>query len=355
MLSHELRNPLAPLRNGLTLLKMQRDGPGSGETHDMMERQIVQLTRLIDDLLDVSRIDRGKLELRTAPVAVAEVMRTGVETAKPNIDAKGHALSVSYPEAPLHVEGDAVRLAQVVANLLNNAAKFTPAKGRIELSARAEEGTVWLRVADNGIGIAREHLQEVFDMFVQVDERHVASSGGLGLGLTLARAIVRRHGGEIEARSPGRGKGAEFVVRLPLVGVKVMEDSTADWPVIHEPKGMSIVVADDNHESADSMALFLEMRGHDVRTVYDGRACLEAVKERKPDVVLLDLGMPTLDGFETCQQIRAMPGGDRIAVLATTGWGSEADRQRSAQCGFDAHLVKPVDPALLLARLEALH
>src|SRR5258705_1948278 len=181
VLSHELRNPLAPLRNGLTLLRMQQErtqraDAAALETHDMMERQIVQLTRLIDDLLDLSRIDRGKLELRTAPVALAEVMRTGVETAKPNIDAKGHALAVSYPEAPLHVEGDAVRLAQVVANLLNNAAKFTPPKGRIELSARTEQGVVVLRVADNGIGIAREHLQEVFAMFVQVDERHVAAS-----------------------------------------------------------------------------------------------------------------------------------------------------------------------------------
>ena len=219
VLSHELRNPLAPLLNGLALLRMQqpREDAASAETRDMMERQIVQLTRLIDDLLDVSRVDRGKLELRTETVAINDVMRTGVETANPNIDAKGHSLTVTYPEAPLHVQGDPVRLAQVVANLLNNAAKFTPPQGRIELSARAEEGRVVLRVADNGIGIAPEHLHEVFDMFVQVDTRHVAAPGGLGLGLTLARAIVRRHGGEIEASSRGRGKGAEFTVRLPLV------------------------------------------------------------------------------------------------------------------------------------------
>ncbi|HJY75103.1 MAG TPA: ATP-binding protein, partial [Burkholderiales bacterium] len=262
VLSHELRNPLAPLRNGLALLRMQRDGPGSAETHDMMERQIVQLTRLIDDLLDVSRIDRGKMELRTTPVELAAVIRTGVETAKPNIDAKGHALSVSYPEAPLYVEGDAVRLAQVVANLLNNAAKFTPAKGRIELSARAEQGTVWLRIVDNGIGIAREHLDEVFDMFVQVDERHVAASGGLGLGLTLARAIVRRHGGEIEARSPGRGKGAEFVVRLPLVSAPqpVEEKPTEPEPATRR----RVLVVDDNVDAAQTLAQYLRLTGHRV-------------------------------------------------------------------------------------------
>jgi CheY-like chemotaxis protein/anti-sigma regulatory factor (Ser/Thr protein kinase) len=226
-----------------------------------------------------------------------------------------------------------MRLAQVFTNLLNNAAKYTPAGGNITLHAHRVGDAAEIRVEDDGIGLAKEMLTQVFDMFTQSEHGRAHSQGGLGIGLTLVRSLVEQHGGTVEARSAGVGQGSTFIVRLPLVGVKVMEDSTADWPVIHEPKGMSIVVADDNHESADSMALFLEMRGHDVRTVYDGRACLEAVKERKPDVVLLDLGMPTLDGFETCQQIRAMPGGDRIAVLATTGWGSEADRQRSRSAG----------------------
>ena len=341
VLSHELRNPLAPLRNGLTLLKMQRDGPGSGETHDMMERQIVQLTRLIDDLLDVSRIDRGKMELRTTPVELAGVMRTGVETAKPNIDAKGHALSVSYPEAPLHVEGDAVRLAQVVANLLNNAAKFTPAKGRIELSARAEEGTVWLRVADNGIGIAREHLDEVFDMFVQVDERHVASSGGLGLGLTLARAIVRRHGGEIEARSPGRGKGAEFVVRLPLVGAPARVE--AKQAEASPPVRRRVLVVDDNVDAAQTLAQYLRLTGHRVESALDGEAALRIAEILHLDVAFIDLNMPRMDGAEVARRLRLTPWGRKARLVALTGMGQQGDIARTREAGFDEHITKPAD------------
>ena len=230
VMAHELRNPLAPLQNGIALLRMRRDEVSVDETHDMMERQIAQLTRLIDDLLDTSRIDRGKLELRMQPVALAEVVRTGVDTARPNIDARGHALEVRAPQDSLCVEGDPVRLAQVVSNLLNNAAKFTPPGGRIELSAGAEHGRAVLRVADNGIGIAPEHLNEVFDMFVQLGEPHAGTPGGLGLGLTLARAIVLRHGGEIEVRSAGRGKGTEFTVRLPVRHVRPTDGAALPSP-----------------------------------------------------------------------------------------------------------------------------
>jgi signal transduction histidine kinase/CheY-like chemotaxis protein len=350
VLSHELRNPLAPLRNGLTLLKMQPEGASTAETHDMMERQIVQLTRLIDDLLDVSRIDRGKLELRTAPVAVAEVMRVGVETATPNIDAKGHTLAVSYPEAPLYVEGDAVRLAQVVANLLNNAAKFTPPKGRIELSARAEQGFVALHVADNGIGIAREHLQEVFDMFVQVDERHVASAGGLGLGLTLARAIVRRHGGEIEARSPGRGKGADFIVRLPLVSAPAVEETKA--APVSPPVRRRVLVVDDNVDAAQTLAQFLRLTGHRVESALDGEAALRIAEILHPDVAFIDLNMPRMDGAEVARRLRLTPWGRKARLVALTGMGQQADIDRTRDAGFDEHITKPAD-LQRLSRLAA--
>jgi signal transduction histidine kinase len=350
VLSHELRNPLAPLRNGLTLLKMQRDGAATAETHDMMERQIVQLTRLIDDLLDVSRVDRNKLELRTEPVAIGAVMRTGVETAKPNIDAKGHTLTVSYPEAPLYVEGDAVRLAQVVANLLNNAAKFTPPKGRIELSAQAEHGCVVLRVGDNGIGIAREHLDEVFEMFVQVDERHVASAGGLGLGLTLARAIVRRHGGEIEARSPGRGKGAEFVVRLPLVAAP---QPVQEKPAEAEPAARRrVLVVDDNVDAAQTLAQYLRLTGHRVESALDGEAALRIAEVLHPDVAFIDLNMPRMDGAEVARRLRLTPWGRKARLVALTGMGQQGDIERTREAGFDEHITKPAD-LQRLSRLAA--
>jgi len=356
VLSHELRNPLAPLRNGLTLLRMQQEraqrvDPASAETYDMMERQIVQLTRLIDDLLDLSRIDRNKLELRTAPVALAEVMRTGVETARPNVDAKGHVLAVSYPEAPLCVEGDAVRLAQVVANLLNNAAKFTPPKGRIELSASTEQGAVVLTVADNGVGIAREHLQEVFDMFVQLDDRHVAASGGLGLGLTLARAIVRRHGGEIEARSPGRGKGAEFVVRLPLVDAPALEESKDAAPASPAVR-RRVLVVDDNVDAAQTLAQYLRLTGHRVESALDGEAALRIAEILHPDVAFIDLNMPRMDGAEVARRLRLTPWGRKARLVALTGMGQQADIDRTREAGFDEHITKPAD-LQRLSRLAA--
>jgi signal transduction histidine kinase len=353
VLSHELRNPLAPLRNGLTLLRMQHEDVATAETHDMMERQIVQLTRLIDDLLDVSRIDRNKLELRTERVAINDLMRTGVDTARPNIDAKGHTLAVSDPPAPLYVEGDPVRLAQVVANLLNNAAKFTPPKGRIELSARAEDARVVLRVADNGIGIAPEHLKEVFDMFVQLDARHVAASGGLGLGLTLARAIVRRHGGEIEARSPGRGKGAEFIVRLPLVAAPeaVESEGAAAVPAPASAR-RRVLVVDDNVDAAQTLAQYLRLTGHRVESALDGEAALRIAEVLHPDVAFIDLNMPRMDGTEVARRLRLTPWGRKARLVALTGMGQQADIDRTREAGFDEHITKPAD-LQRLSRLAA--
>jgi len=355
-LAHELRNPLAPLRNCLHILRAREgDDAQLHKLHGMMERQVSSMVRLVDDLMEVSRITRGEIELRKQRVTIRDILDTAIETSRPLLEQANHHFHLDLTTEPLPLDADPMRLAQVFTNLLNNAAKYTPAGGNITLHAERMGQWAQVRVEDDGIGVAPEMLSQVFDMFTQSEHGRAHSQGGLGIGLTLVRSLVEQHGGTVEARSAGIGRGSEFVVRLPLVGVKYQSADSIDWPVVRDPQAMSIVVADDNHESADSMALFLQMQGHDVRTVYDGRACVEAVAERTPDVVLLDLGMPVLDGFEACQQIRSMPGGDRIAVLATTGWGSEADRMRSQQCGFDAHLVKPVDPEMLLARLDALH
>ena len=341
VLSHELRNPLAPLQNGIALLRLQRDDVPPAETHDMMERQITQLARLIDDLLDVSRIDRGKLELRMQPVAIGEVIKTGVDTARPNIDAKGHVLELSLPAAPLYVEGDPVRLAQVVSNLLNNAAKFTPPKGRIQLSAQAEDGRVALRVADNGIGIAPEHLEEVFGMFVQLDETH-AAAGGLGLGLTLARAIVRRHGGQIEVRSPGRGKGTELTVRLPLTNAPAEVQPT---PAVAAPAPVRrrVLVVDDNVDAAQTLAQYLRLGGHRVESALSGEAALRIAEVLHQDVAFIDLNMPGMDGAEVAKRLRVTPWGRSARLVALTGMGQQGDIARTREAGFDEHLTKPAD------------
>jgi signal transduction histidine kinase/CheY-like chemotaxis protein len=342
VMSHELRNPLAPLRTGLALLRMQREDPATRETHDMMERQIAQLTRLIDDLLDVSRMDRGKLELRSERVAIEAVMRTAIDTAKPNIDAKGHSLAVRYPPQPLYVEGDPVRLAQVVSNLLNNAAKFTPPKGHIELSAREEDGRAVLSVADNGIGIAPEHLREVFDMFVQLDTANVTAAGGLGLGLTLARSIVERHRGTIEARSPGRGRGSQFLVRLPLVPAPSPEKRIAEAPK-PAPSRRRVLVVDDNVDAAQTLAQYLRMDGHRVESALDGEAALRIAEVLHPDVAFIDLNMPRMDGVEVAKRLRVTSWGRSARLVALTGMGQQADIARTREAGFDEHITKPAD------------
>ena len=343
VLSHELRNPLAPLRTGVALLRLKHRDEDTIETHDMMERQIAQLSRLIDDLLDVSRIDRGKLELRTERLPLEAVLRTAVDTAKPNIDAQGHQLVVRYPEATLCVEGDIVRLAQVVSNLLNNAAKFTPPSGRIELSARAEEGKAVIRVVDNGMGIAPERLPEIFDMFVQLAPGGTA--GGLGLGLTLARAIVRRHGGEIMARSPGPGKGTEFLVVLPLASAEPVEKPAA--PLEAQAEGPTarrrVLVVDDNVDAAQTLAAYLRLDGHRVESALDGEAALRIAEVLHPDVAFIDLNMPRMDGTEVARRLRVTPWGRNARLIALTGMGQPADVARTHEAGFDEHITKPAD------------
>jgi signal transduction histidine kinase/CheY-like chemotaxis protein len=354
VLAHELRNPLAPLRTGLALLRMRaQDDAPTAETHEMMERQITQLARLIDDLLDVARIDRGKLELRTQRLPISAVLRTAIDTAKPNIDAQGHQLDVRYPAEPLYVEGDLVRLAQVVSNLLNNAAKFTPPTGRIELSARAEDNVLLVRVADNGIGIAPERLPEVFDMFVQL-EPGAAASGGLGLGLTLARAIVRRHGGNIEVRSPGLGKGAEVLVRLPLAAAPAALDIEGSMPPVEPaaPSRKRVLVVDDNVDAAQTLAACLRLDGHRVESALDGEAALRIAEVLRPDVAFIDLNMPRMDGAEVARRLRVTPWGRGAHLIALTGMGQPGDVTRTREAGFDEHITKPADLKQIL-RLAA--
>jgi signal transduction histidine kinase len=341
VLSHELRNPLAPLRTGVALLRMRGADPDAQETHDMMERQITQLARLIDDLLDVSRIDRGKLEIHAERIPVETMLRSAIDTARPNIDAQGHELVVHFPESALFVEGDLMRLSQVVSNLLNNAAKFTPSGGRIELSARAEEGKAVLRVADNGIGVARERLPEIFDMFVQVSPG--GTSGGLGLGLTLARAIVRRHGGEILARSPGLGKGTEFLVVLPLAAALAVEAPREPEAAVEAPSRRRVLVVDDNVDAAQTLATYLRLEGHRVESALDGEAALRIAEVLRPDVAFIDLNMPRMDGVEVARRLRVTAWGRGAHLVALTGMGQPADVARTQQAGFDEHITKPAD------------
>ncbi len=350
VLSHELRNPLAPLRNGLALLKMKPGAAPAEKTVDMMERQVTQLTRLIDDLLDVSRIDRGKLDLRKQRIALDAVARAATEIALPSIEAKRHELVVRYPGEPMFVDGDPVRLAQVVANLLNNAAKFTPERGRIELAMRAENGNAVLSVADTGIGIASDTLNEVFGMFVQLDAGRAVAPGGLGLGLTLVRSLVAQHGGGVEARSGGPGKGAEFVVTLPLA---------PDLPAAARRPAQTrdvtrrcILVVDDNVDAAQTLAELLRLQGHVVEAVHGGETALLAAEALKPDVAFIDLNMPDMDGYEVARQIRATAWGTTAKLVALTGMGQKSDLERTQAAGFDEHLTKPADPQRL-ARIAA--
>ncbi len=345
MLSHELRNPLAPLRNGLAILQRKPAAGAVDSTVAMMERQITQLARLIDDLLDVSRIDRGKLEFHKERVALDAILRSAVETAMPSIEAKQHELVVHYPGRSLQVDGDPVRLAQVVGNLLNNAAKFTPAGGRIELTLRAEGDDAVLSVKDNGIGIEREHIDQVFDMFVQIDASRHASAGGLGLGLTLVRAIVAHHGGRVEARSAGIGRGTELVVTLPLA--RAVAEPSPPSRVPRTDLGRRILVVDDNIDAADTLTELLRLSGHVVEAAYEGATALRLAEELRPDIAFIDLNMPGIDGYALAERLRATPWGRTVKLVALTGMGQKADLARTHDAGFDEHLTKPADPERL--------
>jgi CheY-like chemotaxis protein len=314
------------------------------------------MVRLVDDLLDVSRITRGKLQLRRRTVLLSDVLEQALEATRPLVDRAGQQLDLELPAEPIELDADPVRLSQVFLNLLNNASKYTERGGRICLSARPDASDVVVGVADTGIGISAEHLPEVFRMFAQVGPSLERVQGGLGIGLALARGLVEMHGGSIEARSAGAGKGSEFIVRLPVLSeVPAPAPTTAQaCEGAAEGAGRRILVADDNRDNAQSLAMLLQLQGNEVETVYDGLEAVEAAERYHPDVVLLDIGMPKMDGYAACRLIREQPGGRDIRIIALTGWGQDEDRRKSKAAGFDDHLVKPVAPATLLSALAEL-
>jgi signal transduction histidine kinase len=343
ILSHELRNPLAPLRHGLDLLRRSPEGKAAADIREMMDRQLVHLVRLIDDLLDVSRVSQGKIELRKERIQVADAVRAAVEASEPLIAAAGHELTIDMPSLPLWVDADLTRLSQVVCNILNNAAKYTPTGGRIKLSAAAAANAAVITVSDNGVGIAPEIQSKVFQLFVQVDHRSDRAQGGLGIGLALVKQLVAMHGGTVAAQSAGAGKGSTFRVSIPLAAEPEPQAQLAD--VKQEPtpaRPLRVLVVDDNLEVAQTIGWMLEAMGHDHHIVHDGRQALREAKEFRPDVVLLDIGLPGMDGYEVCRAFRQDEMFKNIPIVAQTGWGQERDKARASEAGFNHHLVKPV-------------
>jgi PAS domain S-box-containing protein len=349
-LAHELRNPLAPIRNGLQILRLSGANDETVvEVHSIMERQLDQMIRLIDDLMDVSRITRNKLELKKQRMELAVVIQNAVETSRPLIDQDGHELSVWLPPDPVHLNADPTRLAQVFSNLLNNSAKYTEPGGRISLVAEVLGDEVAVRVRDNGVGIPAEAMPRLFQMFSQVDCNMERAQGGLGIGLTLVRRLAEMHGGRVEAHSDGPGKGSEFVVRLPVLKpdrVSSRTPATDDGPVAASVK-RRILIVDDNHDSAMSLGMMLKLLGNETHTAHDGLSAVTAADQLRPDIILLDIGLPKLNGHDACRRIREQPWSNGTVIVALTGWGQEEDRRRSQEAGFNHHLVKPVEMAAL--------
>jgi CheY-like chemotaxis protein len=349
MLAHELRNPLAPLRNALA--RLQRTGlseEGTAQSIAMMTRQITLLSRLVDELIDISRITSGRIELMKEPVDLQTIVDGALEVARPLIEQRGHRLSLTLPEHPVELGADRTRVAQVLSNLLHNAAKYTEPNGDISLTAATEGEEIVISVRDSGIGIEPEMLTKIFDMFMQVDRSFERSQGGLGIGLTLAQRLVELHGGRLEARSEGLGKGAEFTVRLPITRMEKAAAGPAPLPAQAEAGRRRIIVADDNADYAESTAIILRMEGHEVHTAYDGMQTVELADSLRPEVVLLDIGLPKLNGYEAARRIRAMDGMENALLVAISGWGQRRDRELAQAAGFDQHLVKPVDPDVLV-------
>jgi CheY-like chemotaxis protein len=337
LIAHELRNPLAPIRNSISLLRRSSD-PRVVQVCDMIERQVRRMVRVVDDLADLSSLSRGPVELHKDEVDLVKVIEAVVDTCRPQIEAAGHRLELALPAQPLWLEADSERLAQVFANLLDNAVKYTDPGGRLGVRARRDDGNAFVAVSDSGIGIPADVLGKVFDMFVQADAR-TRRAPGLGIGLTLARSLVEAHGGGIEAHSAGAGMGSEFVVRLPL-GLRHSEPRgvPAADPGARPPR---VLVVDDNHDAADSLGALLEMLGAEVCVTHDGPAALQAFDSFHPAAVFLDLGMAGMDGYEVAGRIRARRDARNTVLVALTGWGRDKDRRRTQAAGFDHHLVKP--------------
>jgi signal transduction histidine kinase len=359
MLAHELRNPLAPIRNAVHLMKLKPlEDPQLQLSRDIIERQLIQLSRLVDDLLDVSRITRGKINLARRRVELSELVARAVETVAPTIESRGHALEVVIPNRALMIYGDPMRLTQALGNVLANAAKYTDNGGSITLRARRRHRDIEITVRDTGIGIVPEVLPCIFDLFTQLDRRTGRHQGGLGIGLALVRQLVEMHGGIVSASSEGPGKGSEFLIRLPLSIERSSSNEAQDGeagavmppqkplePV--RPPQRRILVADDNADARESLATLLALNGHEVFKAEDGSDALETAERCRPDVALLDIGMPRANGYEVARHIRAQPWGRGMVLIALTGWGQESDRRRSHEAGFDSHLTKPVDPHVL--------
>ncbi|MBC8118989.1 MAG: PAS domain-containing protein [Burkholderiaceae bacterium] len=352
VLAHELRNPLAPIRNATQFLQLKAPADAALQNaRDIIDRQVKHLVRLVDDLLDVSRISSGKISLQKDHVSLALIVTNAVEASRPLIESGHHQLTVTLPEEPLYVEADLTRMAQVLQNLLNNAAKYTPPGGQINLHAAFDGRQVAIRITDNGIGIPPDMLSYIFDLFTQVGRSIEWQTGGLGIGLTLVKRLVEMHGGTVEARSFGLDQGSEFTVRLPAF-VQTSQGSTESdgTTPANSAARLRILVVDDNVDAADTLAELLRASGHGVQTEYDGVAAVDAARSHRPDVVLLDIGLPKLNGYDAARQIRLH--GARTMLVAVTGWGQDEDRRRSREAGFDHHLVKPVDP-LMLERILA--
>ena len=352
-LAHELRNPLAPIRNGLQLIGAPAlNTEALGRVRAMMDRQLAQMVRLIDDLLDVSRITRGKIELRKQRIELATVLTSAAETARPLIESLGHELLIMLPQQPVPLDADLTRLAQVFMNLLNNAAKYTESGGRIEVEAAVQDSDVMVSVRDNGIGISAEVLPNVFELFVQGDRSLERAQGGLGIGLTLVKRLVEMHGGSVQAKSEGIGHGAEFTVRLPLAIARTSEGQTGTMRTTSpgNRQRRRILIADDNLDAAESLATLLGLDGDEVRVAHDGLEAVELEEHFAPDVVVLDIGMPALNGYDAARLIRAR--GSKALLIALTGWGQENDKRSSREAGFDFHLVKPAEPETLRALLQ---
>ena len=343
LLSHELRNPLAPIRNGLQIMKLSGfQHPMQLKAYEVLDRQVSHLVRLVDDLMDVSRITRGKLELRKSRVQLSSVIEAALETVRPLIDEARHRISVRLPPEPIELDADAVRLTQVMANLLSNSAKYTAPGGWINVDVSAGARSIDIRVSDNGIGIAPDSIGNVFEMFTQFDRVQSRSPGGLGIGLSLVKGLIEMHGGTVQAESEGVGRGSTFIVKLPR-NASLEQEESAPAPAAAPGTRRRVLVVDDNIDSADSMAALLRMMGHDTKIAHDGHQAIDATQSFAPDVIIMDIGMPNMDGLEATRRIRTLTLEKRPTIVALTGWGQDRDRRNSVAAGIDRHLVKPVD------------
>jgi signal transduction histidine kinase/CheY-like chemotaxis protein len=348
ILAHELRNPLAPIQNAVEILHHENGlRPQSQWALAAVDRQMRQMTRLIEDLVDIARISSNRLELRREHIDLSTALRAAVETSSALLQAGGQEFVVTLPAEPIYLDADQTRLTQAIANLLNNAAKYTPRGGRIWLTGERRDGAASITVRDTGAGIAPEMLSSIFEMFTRGEQSQAHSQGGLGIGLTLVKRLIELHGGVVTAQSDGRGQGSSFVMRLPIIDQPTDAPNGAREPARALDSSLRILVVDDNHDTADSLALLLRNAGSEVRTAYDGLEALEVANEFRPDVGLLDIGLPKADGHTVARRLRMEPWGKRMRLIAITGWSSESDRARSADAGFDHHLVKPLDPSLL--------